>query len=250
MSRRPTSSKGSRTSGRTVQRSASQSSRGTTGVLVFFLVVFLILLVFLLHASFTPGQLILLGLLAAGLLLLPCVSWLIRRKPTSLAAPRARSARVQTSTRAEPYAVTIDDLLRLTPGEFEDFVGDLLTVTGQYRDVRRVGGTGDRGADLLARDRFGRPFIVQCKRYQPGRKVNAGEMRNFLGAKGIYRADECLFVTTSTFTEAARANMAHMQHTVFLWDGAKLTQLIEEYWSALPAHWQRFFMEQRINIID
>jgi restriction endonuclease Mrr len=140
--------------------------------------------------------------------------------------------------------------LRLTPGEFEDFVGDLLTVTGQYRDVRRVGGTGDRGADLLARDRFGRPFIVQCKRYQPGRKVNAGEMRNFLGAKGIYRADECLFVTTSTFTEAARANMAHMQHTVFLWDGAKLTQLIEEYWSALPAHWQRFFMEQRINIID
>jgi restriction system protein len=109
--------------------------------------------------------------------------------------------------------------------------------------MRRVGGAGDRGADLLARDRFGRPFIVQCKRYHPGHKVSAGEVRNFLGAKGIYGADECLFVTTSTFTEAARNNLAQFRQSVFLMDGISLVQLAEQYWDTLSTRWQRPLLE-------
>lgn len=252
-SRRPSSRGQSGTkSKQSARRGASQPERSVTGVLLFFLIMFLILLVLLLQARLSSDQSILLGMLL--LILIACIfaTWLVGRKrryvamePARVPGDRVSSAPAQALPTS--HSVSVADLLQLTPSEFEDFVGDLLTATGQYSDVRRIGGAGDRGADLLAKDRFGRPFIVQCKRYQPARKVNAGEMRNFLGAKGIYGADECLFVTTSTFTEAARANMVHLQHSVFLWDGATLTQLVTEYWHALPVHWQRFILGRQIN---
>jgi len=140
----------------------------------------------------------------------------------------------------------VADLLRLTPGEFEDFVGDLLEITGQCSDVRRIGGAGDQGADLVARDRFGRPFIVQCKRYA-GHNVGAREMRDFLGARGIYGADECMFVTTSKFTDAARASMVHVRACVFLLDGAHLVQLVRENWEKLPNRWRQSLLSRRAS---
>jgi hypothetical protein len=226
------------------RRSVPQAERNSTGVLLFFLIVFLILLVVLLQARISSGQAVLLGLVLLTLLICLLGAWLVRRRQASVLTQTGRletMRAVRRELRSAPAlarpGMLLDPLL-LSPGEFEDFVGDLLESTGQWSDVRRVGGAGDRGADLLARDRFGRPFIVQCKRYHTGHKVNAGEIRDFLGARDIYGADEGLFVTTSTFTEAARANVGPFKHTVFLWNGEKLQQLIQAYWEALPARWK------------
>ncbi len=233
------------------RRGAPQSERNATGALIFFLIIFLILLVVLLQERISSGQSVLLGI---GLLVLSvCMLgiWLARRnqKRAISTAEQGRRRISLLSVAADASGpVTLVDLLRLSPGEFEDFVGDLLEATGRWTNVRRIGGAGDRGADLLAKDRFGRPFIVQCKRYQPGRKVSAGEVRDFLGAKGIYGSDECLFVTTSTFTEAARANIRPFQYVVDLWDGATLLQMVREHWDGLPARWQQSIMTRRAGV--
>ena len=226
------------------RRKIPQPVRNNNRVLLFFLLGFLVLLIALVRTRVTPGQWLLLSIvllmLGIGILSL----WFVTRKRAyssvkarSRDQVRAEYAPALVLSRAQP--VTVADLLRLSSGEFEDFVGDLLEITGQCRDIRRIGGAGDRGADLLAKDRFGRPFIVQCKRYSPGHKVSAGEMRNFLGAKSIYGADECLFVTTSTFTDAARLNMVQFRHVVFLLDGESLVQMVREHWDALPARWRQ-----------
>jgi HJR/Mrr/RecB family endonuclease len=210
--------------------------------LLFFLIVFLLLLIYLLQARLAQGQEILLVIVLVTLAVVLCGAWLLRRSQRVVLVQTSQpkvvsplpSAPVPVFTRPE----TPLHFLQLSPGQFEDFVGDLLECTGQWSDVQRIGGKGDRGADLLARDRFGRPFIAQCKRYGPGHKVVAREIRDFLGAKGLYGADEGLFVTTSSFTEEARANVGPFQHTVFLWDGEKLLQLVQAYWEALPARWK------------
>jgi restriction system protein len=57
----------------------------------------------------------------------------------------------------------LDELLALTPAEFEAWVG------ARFRDqgymVRRTGATGDHGMDLLA-TRGTERVVIQCKRYQ------------------------------------------------------------------------------------
>ncbi len=222
----------------------SRTARHNTIALVCFICILLVLLFILALGRVSSGQLILPGCILLLLLVVLAVSWLLRRE--RVAGGRSEGVRWQRERSVAPQPVariprgplTATDLMQLTPGEFEDFVGDLLAATGRWSDIHRIGGAGDRGADLLAKDRFGRPFIVQCKHYHAGHKVNAGEIRNFLGAKSIYGADECLFVTTSTFTVAARKNMEHLRHTVFLWDGEKLGQLVQEYWHLLPERWK------------
>lgn len=226
----------------------AQKPQNITGALIFFLIVFLLLCVVLLQERLSPGLSILFDIVL--LLLAACIMsvWLLRRKQERATVRIVRGTRVADAREPVPVssAVTVADLLQLSPGEFEDFVGDLLEITGQYSDVRRIGGAGDQGADLVARDRFGRPFIVQCKRYA-GHNVGAREMRDFLGARGIYGADECMFVTTSKFTDAARASMAHVRASVFLLDGTHLVQLVRENWEKLPNRWRQSLLNRRIN---
>lgn len=237
---------------RSTSRNVARSERSKTGMLILFLLVLLILIVVLPQVRVSASQAILLGIVLLVLSIGLVGLCLLRRKrayaPVETVS-RAREAVVRAPVLAwrASQPATVADLLRLTPGEFEAFVGDLLEITGWCSDVCRVGGAGDRGADLVARDRFGRPFIVQCKRYA-GRKVSAGEMRDFLGAKGIYGADEGLFVTTAKFTDAARANMAHSRQNVFLLDGENLVQIVRENWDKLPDRWHQSLLERRASV--
>lgn len=136
--------------------------------------------------------------------------------------------------------VEINDLAPLGHREFESFVGVLLEAANFAFDLERVGGANDQGADLLGKDAFNRPFIVQCKRYF-GHPVVPREMRDLLRARStIYRADIAWFVTTSTFSRGARraAESLLLGGGVVLADGAKLIDLTHSCWDALPAQWQ------------
>ncbi|HZC08096.1 MAG TPA: restriction endonuclease [Ktedonobacterales bacterium] len=117
-------------------------------------------------------------------------------------------------------ARTLEALRALTPTEFELTVGAFLQRNG-YRDVRHTGGGGDLAADLTCRDAGGARVVVQCKRYCARSAVTSPEMQLFIGM--IYthhRADYGIFVTTSTFTQPARA--LAQQHGIRLLDGAAL----------------------------
>lgn len=229
---------------RSARSNAARSAESSTRALWFLLVLALLALIIWALVRVPPGTLILLGIVLAALVISASAIWLAGRGRRAVyedanGDAEARVSLAQVASVPVSRPVALDDLLRLSPGAFEDFIGVLLEVSGQYTEVRRVGGSGDQGADLLARDRFGRPFIVQCKRYHAGHKVSASEMRDFLGAKNIHRADEGMFVTTSSFTEQARAARSQFQQQVFLLEGKDLLKLVQDYWEALPGDWQR-----------
>jgi len=95
---------------------------------------------------------------------------------------------------------TLAEVDALTGTEFEELVADLCRRDG-CTQVRRVGGSGDNGADVLCRLPDGRFAVVQCKRYAPTRRVAPREVRDLLGAKAHFGADIAILVTTSTFTK-------------------------------------------------
>lgn len=118
---------------------------------------------------------------------------------------------------------TLGAFLTLTPGEFEQAVGDLLHDLG-YRSIRQTGGARDLAADLWCLDRKGRRTVVQCKRYGPGNRVGSPEMQAFIGMVTVHhQAETGIFVTTSAFTEPAR--ILADQHGIELIDGERLTQM-------------------------
>lgn len=91
------------------------------------------------------------------------------------------------------------DLCLVTPAAFEVFAEELFRRMGYH--VTRVGGAGDGGVDLRL-TRWGRPAIVQCKRY----KHHLGEavIRDFWGTMQHEGAKYGYVLTTGAFSRAAR----------------------------------------------
>ncbi len=119
---------------------------------------------------------------------------------------------------------TLLQLRELTPTRFELAVADLLHDLG-YRQVKRVGGTGDLAADITCRDQHGCSVVVQCKRYAASQRIGSPEIQKFIGMVNVHHhADYGMFVTTTQFTEPAK-RLAN-QHGVRLLDDECLTALL------------------------
>ncbi|MFF0528430.1 restriction endonuclease [Nocardia amikacinitolerans] len=73
-----------------------------------------------------------------------------------------------------------------------------------------VGGSGDLGADVIARAPDGRRIVLQAKRYRNGRSVGSQDVQRFGGtAHTIHGADVAAVVTTAhAFTPQAGAYAA------------------------------------------
>ncbi len=111
-----------------------------------------------------------------------------------------------------------------TGTEFEWQVADLLTEL-DFRRVQHVGGPGDGGVDIIAEDNQGRTFLVQCKRFAPGKKVGSVDVQKLIGAVVHQDADGGIFVTTASFTSAAVNLAASGRVPIELIDGQGLTRL-------------------------
>jgi restriction endonuclease Mrr len=121
----------------------------------------------------------------------------------------------------------LGDLLALTPRQFEELIGKLLEASG-YQNVRRVGGSGDLGVDLVAYDTQGSYIVVQCKRYNPGKSVSSPDLQKFIGMMVLHhKADKGIFVTTSSFTRPA-IDLAQQQ-SIQLVDGVQLVQWVQNF---------------------
>ncbi|WP_051852159.1 restriction endonuclease [Streptomyces sp. NRRL F-5650] len=92
--------------------------------------------------------------------------------------------------------------------DFEEFVAGLCRRDG-CTDVRRVGRTHDNGADVRGRLPDGRTMVVQCKRYDPKRKISNSEVRNLVGSRVHFGADVAIFVTTAYFSGPAEECAVH-----------------------------------------
>lgn len=121
---------------------------------------------------------------------------------------------------------TINELMNLSPSEFERAIATLLTDLG-YRDVKVTGGAGDLGRDITCRDMNGRTVMVQCKRYSRNHPVGSPEIQLFIGMLITeYKADRGIYVTTSYLTQPAM-KLAH-KHGIEVWDRDRLADLLAE----------------------
>ena len=89
--------------------------------------------------------------------------------------------------------------------QFEEIVRDLLRRDGIRAHC--VGGAGDRGADVIGSDAWGRTVVVQCKHTTVGAKVGDQVLQVVSGtARPIHQADLALVVTNGGFTRNAVKN--------------------------------------------
>jgi restriction system protein len=107
--------------------------------------------------------------------------------------------------------MALQEILSLTPGEFEHYVAGMLNAEGMR--VRVCGGQSDEGIDIEGTDEKGRPIVIQCKRYAPRNKVGSPELRMFLGSASLRPQGRALLVTTSSFTDQAisQAKRSHVE---------------------------------------
>ncbi|MDT0267431.1 restriction endonuclease [Streptomyces sp. DSM 44915] len=170
---------------------------------------------------------VLAAVLVAGLTVL---AWWGRRVHRRLRA-RDREWQRQEAVLANSRSLTTVDTLSGTA--FEELVAARLREDG-CTEVERVGGGGDQGRDVTGRLPDGRTMVVQCKRLNPKRGVDAPTMQRLLGTRTHFAADLALCVTNTRFTtqaaEFAVANGIVLVHRDVLgpWlRGARLATLIE-----------------------
>ena len=134
--------------------------------------------------------------------------------------------RVQLRKRRRLRIKTLGELLMLSPTGFEQSVADLLHDIG-YRDVKRIGRSGDLAADISCKDAKGRSVVVQCKRYAPGTKIGSPDIQTFIGMLNVHHgADYGIFATTSEYSAPAVA-LAN-RHGIKLLDGQEISRIINK----------------------
>lgn len=120
------------------------------------------------------------------------------------------------------------------PDFFEQAVVDLLLKMGYggaEQRGKRIGGSGDGGVDgVIDQDALGLDQIyVQAKRYKEGNNVGRETIQAFIGALHGAGASRGVFITTSSFTENARAYATNIPSRVILIDSQRLVGLMIKY---------------------
>lgn len=117
---------------------------------------------------------------------------------------------------------SLEDLRRLKPAEFEEFIAHLFQKMGFVTDV--VGGSNDGGIDVIAK-KDGEKYYIQCKKFIT-QQVSVGAMRDFYGAVvDKMENSKAYFITTNVFTLEAE-NFA-MGKPIELIDGKKLMEYVK-----------------------
>jgi len=93
---------------------------------------------------------------------------------------------------------------------------------------RALGRSGDDGVDgVVDQDALGLDRVyIQAKRYAEGNNIGAGAIRDFFGSLDRHKATKGLFVTTSTFSAAARETAEFLSKRIVLIDGEQLARLM------------------------
>ena len=108
--------------------------------------------------------------------------------------------------------------LRLTGGEFEAYVAEVLKDNG-FKRVQVTKGSGDQGADVLA-ERNGISYAIQCKNYEGS--VGNFAVQEAYAAAQFYRCDKAAVICPGEFTRGAK-ELAEATG-VTLWDGVWLSR--------------------------
>lgn len=121
------------------------------------------------------------------------------------------------------------------PDFFERIVIQLLLAMGYGGTAaeagRALGRSGDGGVDgVIDQDILGLDRIyVQAKRYADGNNVGPSAIRDFFGSLDRFKASKGLFVTTSSFSLAAKETADFLSKRIVLIDGRMFSRLMIRY---------------------
>ena len=111
--------------------------------------------------------------------------------------------------------------------EFEEYLLRVFNRLGYEGMTTQA--SGDFGADLLIK-KDNTVTVVQAKRYLD--PVGISAVQEIIGAKNYYSADQCMVVTTSSFTPSAVA--LARANDVELWDRQQLINSITQSFGSTP----------------
>lgn len=154
-------------------------------------------------------------------------------QPDTQETPEELIERAAATLRADLAGDLLERVQGTTPEFFERLVIDLLLAMG-YGGSRAdagkaVGKSGDGGIDgIINEDRLGLDAVyVQAKRWAG--TVGRPELQMFAGSLDGHRATKGVFLTTSAFSEGARAYVASIGKRIVLIDGARLADLMIDH---------------------
>lgn len=123
----------------------------------------------------------------------------------------------------------------LPPSFFEKLVVELLVKMGyggSLRDAgKALGKSGDGGIDgIIKEDKLGLDVIyIQAKRWNENNPVGRPDLQGFVGALAGHGAKKGVFITTSRFTNDAKAYTPRNETKIVLIDGEQLAQYMIDY---------------------
>lgn len=127
----------------------------------------------------------------------------------------------------------LESVKQVSPQAFEQLVVDLMIAMG-YGGARKEMGqatklTGDDGIDgVINEDKLGLDSIyLQAKRWE--NTVHRPEIDKFIGSLTRQGASKGVFITTSDFSQGAKASVTGLNLSVVLVDGWQLAELMIEY---------------------
>jgi len=121
----------------------------------------------------------------------------------------------------------LDQILSLDNEQFEQLCKMLIERAEQTRDLELTPFRGDGGIDVHAivdRDLFHASLGVQAKQYQPGNTVGVNTLRSFKGALTDQNYHIGTVITTSSFTDGAKASAK--KDSIRLIDGDRLLDIM------------------------
>jgi restriction system protein len=158
----------------------------------------------------------------------PIAQVLEEQKQTPDETMRAAQRQIETA-----LAQDLLDRIREAPPEFfERLIVNLLVGMGYGGSTanagRTLGRSGDGGVDgVIDQDALGLDRVyIQAKRYAAGNSIGPGAIRDFFGSLDRHKATKGLFVTTSTFSAAAKETAEHLSKRIVLADGDQLARLM------------------------
>jgi restriction system protein len=144
---------------------------------------------------------------------------------------RAAHRQIETALAQE----LIDRIMAASPVFFERLILNLLLKMGYGGTAveagRALGRSGDNGVDgVIDQDALGLDRVyIQAKRYAAGNSIGSGAIRDFFGSLDRHKAAKGLFVTTSTFSAAAKETAEFLSKRIVLIDGEQLARLMVRY---------------------
>jgi restriction system protein len=155
--------------------------------------------------------------------------------PVTVTTPEEQIEHIHLSAQAALRTDLLDRILQNSPSFFEILIVELLVAMGyggsHRAAARQLGRTGDGGVDgVIDEDRLGLDRVyVQAKRYTRGNSVGRPEVQGFVGSLVGLGANKGVFVTTSTFSQAALDYARYLAQRVILIDGERLADLMIEH---------------------